>query len=142
MEKNKKRGLTLVELVVVISILGVLSAISFVSFIGYSEDARDATRVNNVNLIYNSLETAKTTTGKYPTPDNSKEITYEGKVLWRHGIIGEGVSYYINSGLFIDPKYKKKKKNSQLYFYYGVLSDNTGFQIGTILEDETNKPLQ
>lgn len=133
--KNTK-WFTMVELIVVISILAILSAISFMSFMWYSQDTRDATRVNNVDLIHNSLETVKATTWKYPRPDNAKEITYAWKVLWTHWIVWEWVSNYINSSLFIDPKYKKKRKEIELYFSYWVLNDNTDFQIWTILENE------
>lgn len=132
---------TVVELMVVITILTILSAISFVSFSWYSKDSRDATRVTNVDIIYNSLRTVKVTTWRYPIPDKYKEITYAWKVLWRHWIIWEWVSSYIQSSLFIDPKYQNKKKNKELYFYYWVLDDSTDFQIWTILEDDKNEPV-
>lgn len=130
---------TVVELIVIISILTVLWAMSYMSFMWYSKWARDAIRVTNIDLIYNSLRSVKVTMGRYPIPDDYKEIRYEWKLLWRHWIIWDNVSDYIQSSLFIDPKYRKKTKI--IFFSYWVLGDNTDFQIGTIIEDIKNKPL-
>jgi len=69
MHHIKKKGFTLVELIVVITILAILWTIAFISLQWYSENARDTKRVADVNNIKKALEFFVLNSEIYPMPD-------------------------------------------------------------------------
>lgn len=68
--QNKKKGFTLVELIVVIAILGLLAAITIPRFSHYVENARITAMCTDASSVYHALANAETTLiadGKKPT---------------------------------------------------------------------------
>ncbi|MFC1790546.1 type II secretion system protein [Patescibacteria group bacterium] len=63
----KKKGFTLVELLVSISILVILAGISLVSFRGTRAVSRDTERKTELELVRSALEIYRTDNGVYPT---------------------------------------------------------------------------
>jgi len=72
----RKRGFTLVELIVVITILGILWTIAFISIQWYSRDSRDSKRISDIWNIKTALELYSLKTWRYPSPDNFDIVSY------------------------------------------------------------------
>ena len=71
-------GFTLVELIVVITILAIIATVGFLSLQGYSRDAGKSADLANLRTVGNGIETAATTAGRYPKPDNASTVTFSG----------------------------------------------------------------
>lgn len=63
----KKKGFTLLELLVVISIIAVLLAISASAFLSARATSRDAKRKTDLEQVRSALELYKADNGSYPT---------------------------------------------------------------------------
>lgn len=69
-QTNKKKGFTLVELIVVVAILGILAAITIPRFSQYTENAKQVALDADAADVYHALvnaETALISQGKTPT---------------------------------------------------------------------------
>jgi type II secretion system protein G len=64
---NKKKGFTLVELLVVISIMGILTVISLSSFVSAQTKARDAQRKSDLEQTSKALMLYYSDTGIFPS---------------------------------------------------------------------------
>lgn len=65
MKSNKKKGFTLIELMVVISIISFLSSIVFVSLSNAQSKGRDARRISDFRQLLNALELYRNDHGGY-----------------------------------------------------------------------------
>jgi general secretion pathway protein G len=75
---KKKKGFTLVELLVVVAILAILSVALLPSVLGYSDKARDARAIKDVRNFATVVEAFTATDGDYPEAsldtDNPRSI--------------------------------------------------------------------
>lgn len=127
-----KKAFTLVELIVVITILWILSTVWFISFMWYSVTSRDSVRIANLSDLQKSLELRKTRAGEFPEPDNSYSVKYLWKEIWKQGTIWDKTKKHIKfQATEMDPKYTND-------FSYSVSADGKTFEVGTIMEDESN----
>ncbi|MCH2188760.1 prepilin-type N-terminal cleavage/methylation domain-containing protein [Candidatus Gracilibacteria bacterium] len=122
-------GFTLVELVVIITILGILSTIAFIAFQEYPLFARNGKRVADIADINTSLDLFFVSTGEYPVPSNSFEVTYSGALVWKQGTFGESVVKNVGniSNIPLDPF-------TQNEYTYSITSHGTEYEISSIEE--------
>ncbi|WP_142414890.1 type II secretion system protein [Hathewaya massiliensis] len=71
--RNKKKGFTLIELIVVISIIGILAVILLPKFGGFTDKARKKSVMSEAKTVYTAMETYYAENGRYPTNVNSLE---------------------------------------------------------------------
>lgn len=81
MNHKKRKGFTLVELIVVITILAVLATIWYISFLWYASLARDSSRIHNISVINRALEYHKLTDPILFQPANMIPITLSWTVV-------------------------------------------------------------
>jgi len=100
-----KKAFTLVELIIVITILAILATIAFVSFSNYTASARDANRVATLTNIEKWLQTFQISSGKYPIPDETINVTDSWTIIGYQWTIWESVSKIIKiSNIPTDPQ--------------------------------------
>lgn len=105
--KYTKQAFTLIELIVVITILAILWTIAFISLQWYSRDARNSVRISDIKNIEVALELFSLSTGKYPLPWNTIDITWSwGVILWKAWTVDSTVLTKLQrvSELPTDPK--------------------------------------
>jgi len=64
---NKRRGFTIVELLIVIVVIGILAAITIMAYNGIQQRTRDTQRAADITTLLKLLESYKTLNGVYPT---------------------------------------------------------------------------
>jgi len=99
MNKNKKAGFTLVELLLVITIISVLAAVVVPRFYGRTNDARiAAARKTIVGTFMMALTLFEQDTGRYPTSEEGLEALIKNPNVthWRG-------SYLESAGVPLDP---------------------------------------
>jgi prepilin-type N-terminal cleavage/methylation domain-containing protein len=65
-QKQRRKGFTIVELLIVIVIIAILAAITVVAYNGVLGRARDSQRLQDMSTIIKGLEIYKTQNGSYP----------------------------------------------------------------------------
>nr|MDD3720382.1 FISUMP domain-containing protein [Candidatus Gracilibacteria bacterium] len=128
-KQKKKKGFTLVELIVVITIIAILGTIAFISINTYTIHARNGVRIADLNNIKKSLELFIVEKGFYPTPDGLVSITYSGATAWTQGTIGDTVIRNLQK--------LNKKPTDPLTgneYTYSITNLKSEYQLGTIYE--------
>lgn len=127
----KKRGFTIVELLIVIVVVGILAAISIVAYSGIQGKARDAQRLQDIKTIQKALELYKTQYGNYPVAMGTPNASG-----WETSLSGSFIPSLKSSGVVssvpVDPKNSvtstsvvnlrpsttNNQSNNQWYYFY------------------------
>ena len=112
----KKRGFTLIEILVVVTIIGLLTATAVVTYTTFLKQSRDAKRKTDLEQIRAALEMYRSNNDTYPLA-NLSDLT--------------GAPVYIQS-IPTDPK-----DPDYTYYYSGTASDYT---LGAYLETSSSCP--
>ena len=62
-EVKKRRGFTLVELLVVIAILAILATVSVVAYLGFTDKAKESNDIGIITQLNTLLKAEETTSG-------------------------------------------------------------------------------
>lgn len=81
MASIKKRGFTIVELLIVIVVIGILAAITIVAFNGVQGRAHDAAVSNDLKSAATLMEMYRTTEGAYPASAGGMDAINEGRKI-------------------------------------------------------------
>lgn len=117
MNKAKRQGFSLVELMVVVSIIGVLMAVGAVSYITAQRKGRNAARRSDIKGLQQAMEQYFTVNGAYPVSSDCAAL-FSG-------------DQFVPGGLPSDPK------PTQSYDLSCDSINGNGYCICAQLEDET-----
>ncbi len=70
---NRKKGFTLIELMLVLVILGVLAALVVPKFTGRSKQAKETAAKTDITRLANAVALFETDTGRFPSTDEGLE---------------------------------------------------------------------
>ncbi len=126
----KKRGFTLIELMIVIVIMGVLISLGLTSFTSSNRKNRDNRRKGNLRSITTALEAFYNDKGKYPGGNAAGDIL--GCSTGDNQACVWDASWTDSKGTVYMSKLPKDPSNTQRYFYSG---GNNTFQIYARLEN-------
>ena len=134
MNKNYKKGFTLVELIVVITILTILATIWFVSYSSYLIGVRDTNRISQLKAIGDALY-MYSTNKSLPIPDDKIDIkSWDDIIAYQWYVWADVIETISYSSEWKDPK-------DYTYFSYYLTKDRKYFQLMAFLEEENNKIL-
>jgi general secretion pathway protein G len=121
---NKRRGFTLVELLIVIVIIAVLAAIALPRFMDSGQRSKEASLKANLKLIRNGLELFKNDTGAWPATLSDLTVTSAPAT----GKDNAGAAKSITAGDYKGP-YLRSVPNDPIAnaaFTYSTTSPNVG----------------
>ncbi|MDD5377406.1 MAG: FecR domain-containing protein [Candidatus Gracilibacteria bacterium] len=134
----KQRAFTLVEILVAISILATISIVAYVSVSGHMKIANNATRISTIDSLHLSLSDYYQLKKVLPEPD-SNYIAYDERGTYMHSLSGAyGVSGHVSDS-FLPAGYvnfSATDPESNQFYGYGKLTDNTAFDVASVLYDE------
>ena len=115
---KKRKGFTLIELVVVIAILGLLAALAIPRFSDQRKNATKATVLADARSIYSELEVKYAEDGKYP-PSYSLPTNYTGNLKVAYATTNDDQNYSLTY-----------QDSSDIYSI--VVTDAGGLSIGSV----------
>lgn len=93
-QRSRRRGFTLIELIVVIFILAILAALIMPRIIGRTEDAKNAKATSDISVMKQAIRLYRVDTGRYPTTEEGLQAlrTDPGDVdNWRGPYLEEDI---------------------------------------------------
>jgi len=126
----RKKGFTLLELIIVLTIVTILWTIEYFSYQWYSKSARDTTRISDVQNIWKFLDIFTLQTWKYPLPDNAEAVTYAWETIWYQWTLWDNVIDQLSKNLKqkpIDPLLKAE-------YIYSVSASQAVYEMAMLHE--------
>lgn len=126
-----KKAFTLAELLISLAVLAILWILAYITIQSYFSYARDSVRVSDINNIQKALDLYIVKTSQYPKPNNWKEITYSGAILWYQWVFSSHINKQIKglNSVPVDPLYDKN-------YTYSVSENKTEYQLWSFLESQ------
>ncbi len=123
MKQSKRRGFTLIEMLIVIAVIGILASVVLVGLGPIQRQARDSRRISDVRQVQTALELYFTRNGGYPV---GAPMRWDGLT---QALTGAGIGV---SNVPKDPR-------ATASYLYG--SDGASYVIGATFEDANNSAL-
>lgn len=82
---RKRRGFTLVELVVVVLVLGIIAAIAAPKMFDTANDARDSSAMQSLSIIRDAIELYRASNGAYPGEVGTQADFFADMTLFLRG---------------------------------------------------------
>ena len=117
----RKRGFTIVELLVVIVVIGILAAITIVSYTGLSSKANVASLQSDLNNASKAIKLFQITNSNYPDSVSTSCSTSTATILCTKASSGTTYQYAVNNSTNPQSFYLTATKNSTTY----KISSNT-----------------
>ncbi|MCM8787802.1 MAG: prepilin-type N-terminal cleavage/methylation domain-containing protein [Candidatus Omnitrophica bacterium] len=124
----RKKGFTLLELIVAMAILGLLAAGLLGNFMNSQRKARDAQRKSDLKQIQNALEAYFNDHNTYPSDSGGRVAG----INWGESF-SDGTTNYMQV-LPQDPQ-----KDSGMYYYYDQTQLGQGYRLYACLENREDK---
>ena len=150
MKKNllTKKAFTLVELIIVIAIIAILAVSAGLMLTKWTWKSKDARVISDLKTIERAMQIQYTYNGKYPMPDNEKEVKWVSwELLWYQWTLWKKAISSIDKLTKVpeDPTKANPKewydysvtKDQQTYQVFGFISDKK-YAIGNSYLNETN----
>ncbi|MDY4788918.1 MAG: type II secretion system protein [Bacilli bacterium] len=119
--KNKKKGFTLVELLVVIAILAILASVSVVGYLGFTQNARESKAVTELTQ-YKTMLVAGLADGEEVIEGYTFTMTEPNKVVVKKGAENATTSEELDKAL---EKYFELSKQDGSVIDAEIASDGT-----------------
>jgi prepilin-type N-terminal cleavage/methylation domain-containing protein len=120
---NKRKGFTLIEILIVVAIIAILASVVLVGLGPTQQAGRDARRISDLSEVQNGLELYYNKNGQYPAP---------GAGTWSAGLAATLTGAGINvSSVPSDP-------SSNRTYQYWYSSGEASYVLGAQLENTNN----
>jgi prepilin-type N-terminal cleavage/methylation domain-containing protein len=124
---SRRRGFTLVELMVSITIIAILSGIIFANFQTAKQRSRDAKRVSDIANLQLAIHAFYDRCGRYPAPDSNALPDLSDGTNCPTGITFKNFisTIPVPPAGTIDTKYRYIVRNDKQDYYLGTLLENS-----------------
>ena len=137
LKQNRKKGFTIIELLVVISIIGLLSTISVVSLNGARIKSRDAKRVSDISQLKTAIELYFNDQGYYPAEGVPVSLGTGTKlVLCDVGFVASASS--CNSNKIYMGKVPRNPGPNGMEYTYTSITSSENYNLAYSLEQGTS----
>jgi prepilin-type N-terminal cleavage/methylation domain-containing protein len=115
---KRKKGFTLIEMLIVITIIALLASLILVGMGGARQKARDARRIADLHNVQNALELYFSQNGRYPASSDWNTL----------------VTTLTGAGIGVSQVPKDPLNNTTYYYRYGADTNGTDYVLGAQLE--------
>lgn len=133
-QKNRRRGFTLIELMIAVSIVSILSTVGLVIYTQAQASARDGRRKQDISAIATALELYSQANGGYIGTDGESGYCIENNTTFQTQI-----APFINK-VPADPKLDDSSSSTRTCYFYRRETANS-YSLYARLENAKNSPL-
>ncbi len=120
---KRRKGFTLIEMLIVITIIALLASLILVGMGGARAKARDSRRIADLHNVQNALELYYAKIGSYPVDNYNSSTDWN---TFRTILTGAGIG--------VNQVPKDPLNDATRYYRYGGITDGTNYVLGAQLE--------
>lgn len=132
-ELKKRRGFTLVELLVVIAILAILATVSVVAYLGFTDKAKESNDIGIITQLNTLLKAEETTSGKPKTMHETVLLAEENGLLLEKYPNKDGNEFVYNH---TDNEYYLINKKNEVIFPENEVLDLNSKELWKFVDNE------
>lgn len=130
---KKRRGFTLVELLVVIAILAILATVSVVAYLGFTDKAKESNDIGIITQLNTLLKAEETTSGKPKTMHETVLLAEENGLLLEKYPNKDGNEFVYNH---TDNEYYLINKKNEVIFPENEVLDLNSKELWKFVDNE------